>query len=182
MEQNLNKGYIMFCDPQALIETKGLKTEAILCALFNAASKVGLGNKNPGPSMITLEEAEEMLMSRSGFYLEYEHGKRLKLDLTRAEESGINATQYDLYQGKGLARAAIDILRETGDPCHGKIIALQAISRENVERMTKPNPKAGQSEVTSFAEAMELRDRGTADEPDHEYQHYAAQTCTTLHL
>lgn len=170
--------------PESLIDTKGLRQAAIFAALYNAASKIGHGKKNPGPDTITEIEAQALLDEQSGKCraFDYLHGKRLKLDLTRAEADGIIANQYDYGQGHGTAATAIEILRRTGDPCHPDIIALQSRSAVQARIAEAPLPDSGTVSTGNLAEAMGITDWSTPGEPDLEYERLRRIPCVTINL
>jgi hypothetical protein len=175
------------------IHTAGIRTAAIFAALFNAACKIGHGEKDSGPNTITLEEASAILKSqpkgRNGKklrYFDYLHGKRLKLDLSGAYIMGIVAAQYDFYYGQGMAKRTIKILRATGDPCHPEIIALQAMSRVAVSVRVDIEPKqTGTITEGNLAGALDLTDPGEDPESEsrkHEYRRLQKIPCTTFNL
>jgi len=128
--------------PESLIETRGLSRAAILATLYNAASKVGHGTKNPGPDTMTEEDAKACMASSPCYAFDYLNGKRLKIDLTDSAV-GIVAGQYDYGQGHGTAKRAIEILRSTGDPSHPDIAALQVVSKAAAEVASAPLRKSG---------------------------------------
>lgn len=169
--------------PDPLLDTRGLRAAAILAALYNAASKTGLGENDPGPAAIT--EAEAMALLRTCFRcpaFDYLYGKRLKLDLTEAEEGGIITAQYDYGQGRGTARAAIEILRRTGDPCHPDIIALQEKSRATSKVVSAPRPESGTTSEGNLADVLELTDRSDDENPDSQFDRLRNTPCITFNL
>lgn len=181
----------------SLIHTAGIRTAAILAALFNAAVKIGHGNNDPGPGMITLDQASAILKAQpKGHdgkklrYFDYLYGKRLKLDLSEAYTSGIIASQYDFYFGQGTAKRAIEILKATSDPCHPDIIALQTTSRAAATARIGTPRKSGTITEGNLADALELTDPGPRqeDETDLEsskrylYERCKKTPCTTIDL
>lgn len=183
----------------SLVHTAGIRTAAILAALYNAAVKIGHGEKDPGPDTITLDQASAILKAqpkgRNGRklrYFDYLYGKRLKLDLSEAYTSGIVAGQYDFYFGQGTAKKAIEILKTTGDPCHPDIIALHATAGAAVAARMGSTPRHEPGTITegNLAEAMELTDPGPRreDETDLEgfrryiYERSKETPCTTIDL
>lgn len=181
--------------PESLIETKGLRRAAVLAALYNAASKVGHGEKNPGPATMTEAEAVAILRANEGVYaFDYLNGKRLKIDLMDSEADGIVAGQYDYGQGHGTAKKAIEILRRTGNPCHPEIIGLQQKSKVAAIRVSTPLPSqprygfepTGQGTLPfindTLADALELTDRSTPEEPDISFQELKKAPCITINL
>lgn len=192
-------GYDRTFTLESLIHTQGIKTAAILAALFNAAVKIGHGNKNPGPGMITQDQASAILkaqpktrQSKKLRYFDYLYGKRLKIDLSEAYTSGIVSGQYDFYYGRGTAKRAIEILRATGDPCHPDILALQQTSRLAAGFRIAGTPRQAPGTVTegNLAEALELTDPGprredeTLDEESrrYTYERYRETPCATIDL
>ncbi|OGN00279.1 MAG: hypothetical protein A2650_04580 [Candidatus Yanofskybacteria bacterium RIFCSPHIGHO2_01_FULL_41_53] len=196
---------------ESLIHTAGIRTAAILAALFNAAVKIGHGNKDSGPGMITQDQASAILKAqpktREGKklrYFDYLYGKRLKIDLSEAYTSGIVAGQYDFYYGRGTAKRAFEILKATGDPCHSDILALQQTSRLAAGFRISGTSRQGPGTVTegNLAEAMELLEPPTDEEVERlrekygvhspEYQsafsrqvgcnRYRETPCTTINL
>lgn len=176
--------------PESLIDTKGLRTAAIVAALYNAASKVDHGKKNPDPDTITEAEAEAVLTAQGYQSFDYLYGKRLKIDLKDAKNDGIVAGQYDYGQGRGTAKTAIEILRRTGDPCHSEIIELQHGSKIASMRASTPLPpryRFNQSGQGSFpfqdnlAEALELSQPPTDEELDELREKYGCHSTPYLH-
>lgn len=195
----------------SLIHTAGIRTAAILAALYNAAIKIGHGEKNPGPDTITLDQASEILKAqpkgRNGKklrYFDYLNGKRLKIDLSGAYTSGIVAGQYDFYFGQGTAKRAIEILKATGNPCHPDILALQQTSRLTAEFRIAGTSRQMPGTITegNLAEAMELskpptdaeveelREKHGVHSPQYQeaislqfaYDTYRQSPCTTIDL
>ncbi|MBI3632956.1 MAG: hypothetical protein HY226_01545 [Candidatus Vogelbacteria bacterium] len=204
-------GFDRTITPESLIETKGLKMAAILAALYNAAVKMGHGTKDSGSDTITEAQAEEiitetrnsqgksrkrMAMRQGKLYYgwDYLNGKRLKLDLTEAETSGVIAGQYDYGFGRGTAKRAIEILRATGDPCHPDIIALQATAASRAAIVSAPTKQSGTVTEGTLADALGLgihdkhtcykRDEKTGYEETctHLYQDEGNAPCTTYNL
>ncbi|MBI3632490.1 MAG: hypothetical protein HY225_03515 [Candidatus Vogelbacteria bacterium] len=189
-------GFDRTITPESLIDTKGLAVAAVLAALYNAAVKMGHGTKDLGPDTITESDAETLILEiwEKGYeYIgfDYLNGKRLKLDLTNAEESGIIAGQYDYGFGRGTAKRAIEILRSTGDPCHPDIIELQVRAAVQAAIVSAPLKESGKTTEGTFGDAIGLGSEHNESCYDqfgqwigcrHIGKNQAESSCTTYNL
>lgn len=113
------------------IDIRGLSRADVLAALFNAAEAprlLGALHFRKGPYVMTREDADRFVAladaanSRYGgsllygeriLFIDYLHGRRMKLDLT--DSDSIDSWQYDESAGEGTAQKVIDRLRATGE-------------------------------------------------------------------
>lgn len=93
------------------IDLTGLDKAAVLAALYNTARPQGMGFIHYDPTPMTVEEAEKLLHQITDF--DYLKGRVMKVDLSGYT---LNSQWFDRDNGEGTAKAAINSLRETGDP------------------------------------------------------------------
>lgn len=87
-----------------LIDITGKKAE-VLAALYNASKPQGLGVLRYTQEDMTIDEATELLKTRSRF--DYLKGRVMKVDLSSDE---FCPRLYDRDNGSGSARRAIDLI------------------------------------------------------------------------
>lgn len=125
------------------VDTSGLGREAVLAALYNAASPRGLGFLQYDPLPMDVAGAKRVIEVRGNdlFHVlhklspsvfpvppprttlafDYVYGRPLKVILVNPL---IDVAVYEGIHGEGMARTALDILRGTGDPMHDDIMSL----------------------------------------------------------
>jgi hypothetical protein len=121
---------------KTVIDVSGLDLGAVVAALYNAATPVGMGFMHYDPVPMTIEEGQQVvaeLRLDKGF--DYCSGRVMKLHLR--DVPNIDVTWYNRDNGEGVAEMAIDQLRTTGTVSGGLI----EISHNN--RMTKSATEAG---------------------------------------
>ena len=127
-----------------MIDISGLDKAAVLAVLFNASAPNGMGfaQASRGPSVMTIEDAEEIIKgidsTNQHYYLEFDYllGRPLKLNIS---EDSFDASVFDYYNGgTGTARRWIDELRHTGEvdstelrSHHKELLALRRVSLDH---------------------------------------------------
>jgi hypothetical protein len=125
------------------VDTTGLEREAVLATLYNAASPRGMGFSHYDPRPMDIVWARRVIEERGNdlrhvlhklaperfgipeprttLVFDYVYGRPLKVRLT---DPNVEVTYFDEIHAEGLAGTVIGILRDTGDPAHGDIMAL----------------------------------------------------------
>lgn len=96
-------------DDEFDMDITGLDHGAVLAALYNAAKPVGLGFMVARSEEMTPEEGAEYLRDNPRSWVDYVHGRPIKVGF-----EGNVLLRYDLYdrdQGAGKARSVINSLR-----------------------------------------------------------------------
>lgn len=101
------------------VDISGLCKADVLAALYNASQPLGLGWLSHDPDNMTHEEAQRILDAKStngptpigGFaYFDYLKGRVMKVDISGET---VNAHSFDLDNGPGALKQAIDNLRNS---------------------------------------------------------------------
>lgn len=176
-------------NPASLVDTKALNKAEVLAVLFNTASKIGHGQKDPGPNMISIEEAQDLLdATRRIKHFDYLHGKRMKINLDDLDHGVLDAIQYDLYYGVGTAAMAIHIYWETCDLFDPRLQQLQQdASQYAYDMCNPPGHSPGAVRETTMAQAMNLLNPPEGDTPAERnlrgfFKKMEATPCTEISL
>lgn len=106
-----------------MVDISGLDKAAVLAVLFNASAPSGMGflQARFGPSIMTVEDADQIIqsggssdpgISHGSLYYDYLFGRPLKVDLAGDE---FDPWQFDdLNGGTGTAQRLIEELRSSG--------------------------------------------------------------------
>lgn len=90
-----------------MINIKGLNKAEILRGLYNNSQPLGMGFIHFTPEMMTVEEAEELLLHTT--YFDYLKGRVMKVSLDNDEV--LDEWGYDRDNGEGSVQRIIDGLR-----------------------------------------------------------------------
>lgn len=91
-----------------MISLAGLDKADVLCALYDASRPLGLGHLHYDPAPMKRDEAAALLEQRERKYIDYLHGRVMKVDLSGDE---FDPWLYDRDNGSGAAERAISALR-----------------------------------------------------------------------
>lgn len=89
-----------------MIDIKGLDKAEVIKALYRGAQPLGLGVLSFETG--GLQDSEAQQLAESGTYIDYLHGRVMKVDLSG---DAFNEALYDRDNGQGKAQAIIDSLR-----------------------------------------------------------------------
>jgi len=150
------------------VSTGGLERDAVLAALYNAATPRGLGFTHYDPLPMGSATAHRVIHERGNdlhhqihklrpeifpaprprltLAFDYVYGRPLKVNLTDADR--LNAEGYDRIHGEGRAQLVMDILRSSGDPADPRIMELHHHAlRLEAQREWDALPEAYRTEV-----------------------------------
>ena len=149
------------------VDITGLPREAVLAALYNAATPRGMGFSHYDARPMDAAQALRVINERGNDLLhmvhklnpgifpapkprltlafDYVYGRPLKVHLVSER---IDARFYDEIHGEGRAQLVVDILRSSGDPADDRIMALHHASlRREAEREWDDLPPPYREEV-----------------------------------
>ncbi len=106
------------------VSIAGLKKACVLAALYNRARPQGMGFMHYVPEPMYIGEAEK-ITDMKVFKFDYLRGRVMKVDISGDE---FDPWGFDRDNGEGAAQATIDILRETGEVSHQRILEAHIVS------------------------------------------------------
>jgi len=149
------------------VDTTGLEREAVLAALYNAASPHGLGFQHYDPRPMDIGWAERVINERGNDLMhvlhklnpgtfplprprvtlafDYVYGRPLKVILMNPK---VDVSIYESKHIAGLGGTVIDILRDTGNPADDAIMTLHnAVLRKQAQQEWNDLPMPYRDEI-----------------------------------
>jgi hypothetical protein len=170
----------------ALVDISDLTIEAVLAALYNAATPRGLGFHSYDARPMDIILAHHVINERGddlphrlhkllpdsfpvpkpcrSLVFDYVFGRPLKIDLST---QGLAAQSYDGIHGGGRAQLAVSILRNSGNPADDRIMQLHFSALKTVAQQEW-------DELTPECRAKVFASRRNGEHPEDSIEHVLA--------